>query len=95
LPFGHSFGDWWYESLYPYTKNDQITTCPSEPGRIGYGWNYQGCGYQPGVTWSPPRTGPIYDGCNLGIYKSPGPAETIMLADTWTGAAVPRPSGCT
>ncbi len=88
LPFAHSYGDWWYESLEPYLKNTQILTCPSKRAYpIGYAWNYNGCGYQPGTTWSPTRTGAIYDGCTLGIYLSPGPSQTIMLADNWVGGS--------
>ncbi len=88
LPFAYSYGDWWYEVLAPYLANDQIRRCPSRPNySLGYAWNYAGCGYQPGTTWSPARTGPIYDGCYLGIYKSPGPASTIMLGDNWLGGS--------
>jgi len=82
LPFGYNFGVNWYDALEPYSKNQQILRCPSRQTLFpGYGWNYQGCGYQPGSTWSPPRSGPIYDGCNRSIYKSPGPAQTVMIAD--------------
>ncbi len=88
LPFAYSFGDWWYEVLEPYTKNAQIFRCPSKPRYpIGYAWNYAGCGYQPGVTWSPPRTGPIYEGVNRSVYKSPGPAQTIIIGDNWLGGS--------
>ena len=67
LPFGHSYGFWWYQVLQPYANNEQIFYCPSARTYYpGYGWNYIGCGYQPGSVWSPPRTGPIYDGCTLG-----------------------------
>ncbi len=89
LPFGHSFGVWWYTAIEPYANSDQLLICPSRQTikPTGYGWNYIGCGYQPGATWSPPRTGPIYEGCNRSIYKSPGPAGTILLADNWTGGS--------
>jgi len=86
LPFMANFGRWWYQVLDPYMKNAQIIICPSKPQYVpGYAWNYSGCGYQPGATWTPVRTGLIYEGCNTSIYKSPGPASTIMLADNWWG----------
>jgi len=87
LPFAYN-GKWWYQVLEPYLKNTQILTCPSKRAYpIGYAWNYAGCGYAPGVRYSPPRTGAIYEGCILGIYLSPGPSETIMLADNWLGGS--------
>jgi len=87
LLFAANFGRWWYQVLEPYTKNTQIFRCPSRPGNYpGYAWNYY-IGYQPGATWSPPRTGPMYDGVNRSKFESPGPAETIMIADNWLGGS--------
>ncbi len=84
FPFSYSFTYWWYDVLQPYANNDQVFICPSRQSQFpGYAWNYSGCGYQPGATWSPPRTGAIYEGCNRSIYKSPGPAQTIVLGDNW------------
>ena len=86
LPFTHSFGAWWTDALQPYIRNAQILRCPSVARTFpGYGWNYQGCGFMPGAAFSPPRIGPIYEGCHLSIYLSPGPSETFMLGDNWLG----------
>lgn len=86
LPFASNYGQYWYMVLQPYVKNSQLFVCPSKPrDPLGYGWNYNGCGYAPGVAYSPPRTGPIYEGVSLSVFLSPGPAETIMLGDNWMG----------
>jgi len=84
LPFAYNYGQYWYAVLQPYVKNDQIFICPSRARySLGYGWNYSGCGYQPGSTWNPARSGPIYEGVNLSVFLSPGVAETIMVGDNW------------
>ena len=88
LPFAYCGGYYWVVILQPYLKNTQMLYCPSaRTSYPGYGWNYMGCGYQPGDAWSPVRTGAIYEGCSLGIYQSPGPAETVMLGDSWYGTS--------
>ena len=86
LPFGYNRGLWWYDCIRPYHMNDQVLLCPSRQSvkPTGYGWNY-GVSYSPGTSYSPIRTGPRYDGCNLSVLKSPGPADTILIADNWTG----------
>jgi len=65
----------WPEHIYPYVKNAQVFTCPSEPGNsweggsdssFGYGMNYWLAGYDIGTV-------------KLADIKRP--AETILLAD--------------
>jgi len=62
--------------IYPYVKNGQIFVCPSaRTAWCGYGYNMN-LGY-----WGhyPGRTGPIYDGRDLGSIAYP--AETGMMVD--------------
>jgi prepilin-type N-terminal cleavage/methylation domain-containing protein/prepilin-type processing-associated H-X9-DG protein len=56
----------WVDLVMPYVKNRQVFMCPSTPSsRIGYGWcAYRG--YFNGASFSPPRTGEIYEGVPLG-----------------------------
>ena len=87
LPFAH-FGDgrWWYHVLQPYIANEQIFRCPSRQAQsLGYAWNYIGCGYAPGTVWDPPRTGHMYEGCNIGIYADA--SNQIMIGDNWHGGS--------
>ena len=76
---------YWYTILQPYVNNTTLQICPSRQTiNPGYGWNWY-CSYAPGTQYSPPRTGPRYEGVNLSVLKSPGPAGTILIADNWTG----------
>jgi prepilin-type N-terminal cleavage/methylation domain-containing protein/prepilin-type processing-associated H-X9-DG protein len=90
LPFGSIRGGdgvtrYWYTILQPYVNNTTLQICPSRQTiNPGYGWNWY-CSYAPGTQYSPPRTGPRYEGVNLSVLKSPGPAGTILIADNWTG----------
>ncbi len=61
--------DTWYECIEPYTKNEQIYTCPSGTGRISYSANRRLLG--------------SYDSApKLATIKIP--AEKIMFADADT-----------
>ncbi len=66
---------YWYESLEPYMKNEQIMRCPSMPnGMPGYGWNYQEFGYYS-------SSGNWYYHPHTPLAHIEYPASTILLGD--------------
>lgn len=68
----------WWGSIYPYTKNRGIHTCPSVGGRNDYQYN----------PWVIPRG---YSGPLVSLQAQvTHPAETVLLYDAWAGS---RPCG--
>ena len=70
----------WYDAfLAPYINNEQVVTCPSTPNwPLGYAYNVR-FGYMPGLCWSPPRTGPTYEGLPESQVRDP--AQRIVLTE--------------
>ncbi|MBU0609332.1 MAG: prepilin-type N-terminal cleavage/methylation domain-containing protein [Armatimonadetes bacterium] len=70
--------------LQPYCKNTQMQKCPSANDiALGYGYNWRGVGYVVGGggNYSPPRTGPMYEG--LALAQINRPAELVVLGDCY------------
>ena len=68
--------------LQPYCKSTQMTLCPSDKNvSPGYGYNWRGVGYNVGYPYSPPRTGPMYEGLSLSLIAHP--AELVVMGDCY------------
>jgi|LSQX01.1.fsa_nt_gb prepilin-type N-terminal cleavage/methylation domain-containing protein/prepilin-type processing-associated H-X9-DG protein len=78
---GHNNVLIWPDLLMPYVKNRQIFMCPSAASDyIGYGWvAYRG--YFNGASFSPPRSGEIYEGVPLGSPNIHDVAATPLVCD--------------
>ncbi|MEN6304114.1 MAG: DUF1559 domain-containing protein [Armatimonadia bacterium] len=80
-PFSRGTGGTWPSNyLAPYMKNLQMVRCPSR-GDWYYGYSYNiNFGYQPGLQFSPVRTGPSYDGVAESTVNNP--AGKIVLTES-------------
>lgn len=69
----------WGNTIYPYTKNNQILTCPSSPAilRPGYEAHYTGVTVPPGVSYT-------FNGL-LSSYSMAGVATPAGLPMLWEG----------
>ena len=69
----------WAHMLQPYIRNWQIIRCPSNPTWThGYAYNIQFGYVLGGAAWSPPRTGPIYDGIHEASVVNPAGKIVVM-----------------
>ncbi len=77
---------YWLDLIKPYVMNKDIYKCPETASDwCSYGRNIQ-LGYFNGASYSPPRTGTMYEGVKLSNIVRP--AEFVMLADrpNWSWA---------
>lgn len=87
LPFHRTGSNNWYQYDYYkdqfgdiWRKKNTVFNCPEgeQSWRCGYSYNIN-CGYMTGSTWSPPRTGPQYDGVKIGRVKKA--SEKVVILD--------------
>ena len=72
----------WYRVLEPYGITEPVSRCPSKQDQVpGYGCNWRGVGYNVGTPYTPPRTGPTYEGMRLSQIKTP--STLIMMGDSY------------
>jgi prepilin-type N-terminal cleavage/methylation domain-containing protein/prepilin-type processing-associated H-X9-DG protein len=79
----------WYDALYPYTKNWQIFSCPSQASninfhgnysaRIAYAFNYKAPSANPSTGLCTSNCGPSMYGASLATLQAP--AGTIGILD--------------
>jgi len=72
---------YWFESIFPYVKNEQIFTCPSQnsgsyaAAAPGYGWNYSEFGYRTSA-------GNLTNNYSTALAAIDSPSETIVMGDS-------------
>ncbi|MDX9979066.1 MAG: DUF1559 domain-containing protein [Lentisphaeria bacterium] len=77
----------WYKVLEPYGVTEPVARCPSIADQLpGYGCNWRGVGYNVGTPYTPPRTGPTYEGMRLAQIKNP--STLIMMGDSYNANPV-------
>jgi prepilin-type processing-associated H-X9-DG protein len=87
LPFYRTGSTPWFQNDYymslfgdVWRKKNSVLKCPEgeQNWRCGYSYNIS-CGYMPGNTWSPPRTGYQYDGVKINRIKKA--SSKVMFLD--------------